>query len=208
MKQRNLKLVSWLLFAVVVALAFVVWAQQRLDGKPLSLYDYFPLLGLTAFSVMWTHYIVGGLRRYVGLSVRENKDYFKYTSIFVLVCILLHPSLLILQLNKDGFGLPPGSYLQVYPGLAMKIALMAGTVSLLTFLAFEFKGKFGKKPWWKVVDFAQLLAMIFILYHGFALGRELSVGWFRIIWVFYGVSFIAVGSYNYWYDIRVVKKES
>lgn len=199
----KLKFVSWLLVVFVVVLAVVVWAGERLGGGKLTTYDVFPLLGLCAFSIMWTHYIAGSVRRHLKVEIKENKTYLKITSQIVLALILLHPGLLIIQLNKDGFGLPPNSYIEVYSGAGMKLALLFGTISLIIFLTYELRKMFYKKTWWRFVNWAQILAMFLIFYHGLTLGRELSVEWFKIVWYFYGLSLVAAIFYNSWYDKRV-----
>lgn len=186
-------------------LAVVVWAGERLDGGALTAYDWFPLLGLLAFSLMWTHYIVGAIRRKLGLEKSANKLYTRLTGVVVLALILLHPGLLIFQLNRDGFGLPPSSYVQVYAEPMMRGAIMLGTIALLIFLAFECKKWWGEKSWWRFVEYAQLLAMGLIFYHGLTLGRELSVGWYQAVWYLYGISLFAAVVYNYWYDSRQQK---
>lgn len=201
-KENIVKSCSWILAGVVLLLALTVWAGERLDGGRLTAYEVFPLLGLGAFSIMWTHYVLGVVRRKLGVEGRANKTYFKISSTVVLTLILLHPGLLIFQLNRDGFGLPPQSYLQVYGEPAMKGAIMLGTISLLIFLAFELHRKFRKKSWWKYIDYAQIVAMFLIFYHGLTLGRELSVGWYKAVWYGYGLSLLAATLYNYWYDRR------
>lgn len=198
--KKTLQLLSWILALGVTLLAFIVWASQRFDRGGLTIYDYFPLLGLLAFSLMWTHYIVGSARRYLGLDTKQNKTYFKFTSIVVLFLILLHPGILIAGLYKDGFGLPPSSYLTVYSEPAMKTAIMLGSISLIIFLAFEARSKYGQRLWWKYIDYMQILAMILIFYHGLTLGRELSVEWYKGVWYFYGISFILAVIFNAWYD--------
>lgn len=202
-----LKTCSWLLAIVVTGFACVVWAGERLSGNSLSLYDLFPLLGLLAFSLMWTHYILGSLRRCLKLSAHENKLYMKLTNIAVLMLIVLHPGLLILQLYKDGLGLPPNSYLQVYTGPVVRGALVLGTIALIIFILFESKKWLQKTKWWKFVEYAQILAMIFIFYHGLTLGRELSVEWYRVTWWCYGASFLGALIYNYRYDIRIKERD-
>jgi len=205
-KAKQLQIISWGLVVVVVAMAVAVWWSERMNGGKLTVYSFFPLLGIAAFSIMWTHYISGSVRRKLGIEAKENKMYLTYSSLVVLALILLHPGLLIYQLNRDGFGLPPKSYLTVYAEPAMKIAIGFGTISLLIFLAFEFKKKFEKKSWWKFVEYAQLVAMGLIFYHGLTLGRELSVPWYRAVWFFYGISFVAAVIYNYWYDSSIKKR--
>lgn len=191
---------------MVVVLGAVVWAGERLGSGGLTSYDLFPLLGLVAFSLMWTHYIVGALRRNLNVEIKENRNYFKITGLVVLFMILLHPAILIASLYKDGFGLPPGSYLAVYSEPVMKGAIMLGTMSLLLFLAFEFQGKYKNKAWWKYVDYLQILAMFLIFYHGLTLGRELTVGWYKAVWYFYGLSLISAIIFNTWYDRRTKRR--
>lgn len=129
-KERLVRISSWVLGGTTVVLAFVVWAQQRLGGGALSAYDYFPLFGLVAFSLMWTHYIVGSIRRLTEVDKKVNTLYMKATSYLVLVLILLHPAILILKLNLDGFGFPPESYAARYGGEGMKLAILIGTIGL------------------------------------------------------------------------------
>lgn len=204
-KINIVKICSWLLAALVLTLAVIVWASERLTGGTVTTYAIFPLLGLAAFSLMWTHYISGTIRRSLHVASVENKTFHEITGMAVLLFIILHPALLIIQLNKDGFGLPPESYLTVYSEPAMRFALLLGTISFCIFLLFEFKRKFSKKSWWRFIEYAQLLAMIFIFYHGLTLGRELSVTWYRSVWYLYGATFLMTVIYNYWYDRRVTK---
>ncbi len=206
-KEQQVRFFSWFLFCVVLLSAVVVWAGERLGGQSLTLYSIFPLLGLGAFSIMWTHYILGSVRRKLGVKARVNKTYFKYSSWLVLALILLHPGLLIVQLNRDGLGLPPNSYLQVYSEPAMKGAIMLGTIALIIFLAYEFRKKFHKKSWWKFINWAQIVAMYLIFYHGLTLGRELNVGWYKNVWYFYGISLLAAVLYNSWYDRTIKHKK-
>lgn len=198
-KKNILKMCSWVLAGLVMLLAVLVWAGERFGGPRLSVYDWFPLLGLLAFSLMWTHYILGSLRRYLNLGKDDNKLYMKTTGIFVLILILLHPGLLNFQLVSDGLGLPPGSYQATYPQ-TVQGAITLGTIGLLIFLVFELKKWFGKKTWWRFVEYGQIIAMVLIFYHGLTLGRELTVPWYRMIWIFYGVSFLLSIGYNYWQD--------
>jgi hypothetical protein len=201
-KKRVLKMCSWILAALVSACALVAWSSERLTGRPLSVYDFFPLLGLLAFSLMWTHYIVGSMRRYFSLDASVNRRYMKLTSIAVLVLMLLHPGLLNFQLNRDGFGSPPDSYAAVYATEVLWVITL-GLIGLVIFLLFELKRWLGNKPWWRIVEYLQVVAMGFIFYHGLTLGRELSDGWYRVLWYVYGIILVASVVYNYWYDVRI-----
>jgi hypothetical protein len=182
--------IAWAISVIAVGLSVIVWLQTfDWEIPEFSPYVFFPLSGLIAFSLMWSHYIASVIRQIAGLEKSTLRSYFEITSLIVLAAIFLHPGLLIWQLWRDGEGLPPGSvYDFVAPGLAWVTTL--GMVSLLLFLAYEFRRLFDKKPWWKYVGYATDTAMLFIFYHGLRLGSQLTVGWFRYVWIFYGVTLV------------------
>jgi hypothetical protein len=193
---KRLQVTSWLLGLIVTLAVFTVWSQVRLTGQVLTAYDLFPLLGLVAFSLMWTHYVTDALRRYLKQDRSVLEQYFKISSGVVLVLILLHPGIFLVKLWLDGLGLPPFSYFQVYGGIMQRAALVLGTLSLLVFLTYELYRWFRQAPWWKYVGYANILAMGAIFYHGLTLGDELSLTWFRVVWFFYGVTFVCAVIYN------------
>jgi len=191
----------WSLTTAVAALAIFSWGQS-LDWQfsTLSIYTLFPVLGLSAFSIMWSHYMVGFLRRTV-LHGAPLRRFFNWTGYVVLVLILLHPGLLIYQRFHDGFGLPPGSY-ESYVAPSMAWITLLGSVSLFVFLSFELKRWFDKRRWWKYVLYLNDLAMLAIFYHGLKLGSQTHLTWFRYIWWFYGISLIAALIHKYVLQIQ------
>lgn len=192
--SKPMVVTAWLLsFAVSVA-AFVVWLQAFNGQISLNNFSLFPFFGLLAFSLMWVHYIVGALRRYFAVNKVHLKAYYKITSVIVLLAILLHPGLFIYQLWSNGYGFPPESY-KNYVAASALWAVMLGTIALIIFLLFETKKFFGKKPWWKLVELAQILAMILIYIHALKLGGEIQTEWFKVVWVFYGLSFLSASAY-------------
>ena len=193
---KKLQLFSWALGIAVVVLALIAWAQVRLTGRPLTPYDFFPVLGLSAFGLMWTHYVVGSARRLTGAPAEALRQYLAVTRAIVFVLILLHPGIFLVSLWIDGFGLPPFSYWELYTDLAARTALLLGSISLVIFLAFELRRKFQLTPWWKYVEYANIAAMFAILYHGLTLGAELGLFWFRTIWFVYALTLVAAVAYN------------
>jgi hypothetical protein len=181
---------GWLASAVTVALAVYVWAHP-LAGQwsHLSTYAIFPVLGLVAFSLMWVHYLVGAARFGFGLDKAPFQTYFDVTGAVVLGAILLHPGLLIWQLWRDGQGLPPGSY-KHYVGASLVWAVLLGSICLGVFLLFELRRWFGQAKWWWVVNVATDLAMLGIFLHALTLGQSLKTGWYRQLWLFYGVTLV------------------
>ena len=208
MNRSTLYLATGVLTTLILAVAFLAWFQG-LHGE-MNKYTLFPLLGLTAFSLMWMHYISGSLKRYLGLASDEKllSRYFKITSIVVLALILLHPGLLYIGLFQDGYGVPPISAWEAYSTTGARIGLLLGSVSLTAFLLFELGRWFRRKKWWKYIEYASVGAMIFIFVHALILGGELLPGWFRFVWVLIGWVLVMSIVYNYWYDRkRKVKGE-
>lgn len=194
-KTQWLQIISWGLAALTSILAITIWGQlKNWNFTGLSAYDLFPLLGLIAFGLMWGHYVVAVVRLQLDLPASISSHYFEFTSLVVLVCILLHPGLLIAQLWSDGFGLPPNSYLEHYVAPGLKWAALLGSLSLIVFLLFELRHWFSKKSWWKYVGHLNDIAMIAILIHGFRLGTHLQSGWFRTVWLLYALTlFVCLG---------------
>jgi hypothetical protein len=190
-KERKLVIGAWGLSAAVAALALISWGQSmEWEFKKISTYDFFPLLGLLAFSLMWSHYIMSATRLHLRIDRKVLRQYFEWTSWAVLVLIIFHPGLLIWQLWRDGFGLPPTSYLENYVSQGLRWAAVLGSISLFIFLAYELRRFYGKRPWWRFVQYASDAAIIAIFFHGLLLGNETDEGWYRILWYFYGVTLI------------------
>src|SRR6185503_11558571 len=79
------------LAGVASGLAFWVWGSSLgWDFSHLSVYVLFPLLGLLAFSIMWSHYMVGALKNNL-LRGTDLTHFFRYSEYVVLAAILLHP---------------------------------------------------------------------------------------------------------------------
>lgn len=189
--KKHISAFSWALCALVFLIGFIAWGQGfDWQFSELSAYDLFPLFGILAFSLMWTHYIVSAKSLYLKVPGSVTKDYFKYTSLAVLASILLHPGILIWRLWHDGFGMPPNSYLSNYVAVGSRWAALLGTFAWFIFLSYEFHRKFSKRSWWKYVSYGSDVAMIFIFFHALELGPELQGGWFKIVWFFYGASYL------------------
>jgi hypothetical protein len=192
-RDKILPIGAWSLAAAVCTLAIIAWGRDAgWHVLPFNSYLWFPLLGLLAFSLMWTHYLTAAARDLTHTDPAVLRPYYRYTGYVVLALICLHPGLLIYQRYVDGAGLPPGSYESyVAPGLGWITIL--GTASLLVFLAFELHRWLGQKPWWHYVRNASDLAMLAIVYHSLRLGQNLTGGgWFRYVWWFYAAALLAV----------------
>lgn len=194
--SSSLPYLPWLLSASVSLLAVYVWGHSfGWHFRQLNAYQFFPVLGLLGFSIMWSHYITGAFKGTLLKGV-DLRNYFRFTSYAVLAAIVLHPGILIYQRFHDGYGLPPHSY-ESYVAPGRGWVTLLGSVSLLAFLAFEFHRLYEHKSWWKYVVSAGDAAMLAIFYHGLRLGSQLQSGWFRSVWWLYGLSLIVVISHKY-----------
>ncbi|OGL35085.1 hypothetical protein A3F65_01970 [Candidatus Saccharibacteria bacterium RIFCSPHIGHO2_12_FULL_47_16b] len=185
--RENISVYAWSLSLLVAVLAFIAWGQGlHWHFSNLSSYRLFPLFGLLAFSLMWSIYIVGRARHYLKPPAKKLSNYYKYLSVTVLVLILAHPGLLVWQLWRDGFGLPPTSY-KNYVGPAAVWAVIVSSIAWFIFLAYELRRIYRDRPWWKYMEIAGDLAIVGIFLHSLRLGTNLQAGWFRIVWITYGL---------------------
>ena len=193
--QRLLVWGSWLLSIVVIVLAVVAWGQLYRWHVSFSPIVLFPVLGLSAYSLMWVHYIAGAIRRVLGVEKSVLKHFYTYTSYVVLALLVLHPLLLIVRLWQKGFGPPPESYLK-YVGSSLQLYAVFGTVALIAFLAYELHRFYESAHWWRWVTFAGDAAMLLIFIHGLKLGSNTQMGWYRYVWIFYGVTLVVAIIYT------------
>ncbi len=202
--RNNVNLVEWTLGALALLLPTIAWLSRN-DLSDLTLYDIFPPLGIIAFGLMWTHFVMGSLRRYAGIEKRKQSLFMPLSMGLVLELIILHPGLLWIALYMDGYGLPPQSHVQAYSTQVGFVAL--GTIALLIFLSYELKRFFGDKKWWKYIEKLQIVGMIAIFIHALGLGDELKIDWFFIVWVLYGVTLAFSFVYSLMFDNRQKEKK-
>lgn len=206
MKPRQLQVSAWGISLVTAILAFVAWGRGfswqfgRLDG-----FGIFPLFGLLAFSLMWSHYIAAALRLYFKLDKVVLRGYFEITSAVVLLAILIHPSLLAYELWRSGLGLPPESELH-YLSPKLTIYILIAMLAWLVFLSYEFRRFFGQKSWWKYVQYGSDIAIWAIYIHALKVGTQVQVGWFHALWIFYGLTLAGALGYIYYYKYQQAKQ--
>ncbi len=200
-KVQRLATVEWLTGVIVVLVVLVAWVQGRdaLAGN-LTIFEIFPVFGLLAFVLMWTHFTLGSVQRLMGIEQKAHSAYWKASSGLVLFLLIAHPVLVNFGLFRDGLGLPPASYQTAYGSEWLFVLL--GSAALTVFLAFEFHRWFSDRSWWRYVDGVQVFAMAAIFVHALMLGQELTISWFRVVWWLLGISLIASVVYNRVYDAK------
>lgn len=191
LRSANIALHASLFTALVCVVACIGWGSMNAwQFSGLTLYTVFPLLGLIAFSILWSQYVVLTVTRYFKIKGSKLSAYFTVTGWIFLVAIFLHPGFLIWQLWRDGFGLPPESYLKHYVAPGLEWAALLGSISFLIFLSFELRRWYGDRQWWRYIVYATDAAALAIFVHSFKLGSTLQQGWFYYVWIFYGITLI------------------
>ncbi len=157
----------------------------------LLMLNIFPVFGLTAFTILWLHSMCGvfepWLRKYI------NFDRFVHdTSLVVLVCIILHPLLLLVTMGFSFYKIN-----DIYSALYVRL----GVIGWLLLITYDIgkalkKYDFFVKNWNKILIISTI-GFLLTFFHSLALGHELESGALRIIWIFYGVTAILGTIYTY-----------
>lgn len=194
MKQSRFNYLMWTLVTLAIILPVIVWGEPKgWNFDSLTLYQWFPLFGIVAWTLMVTHYIAGAIRL-KNPRLEKPRYYSGITASVVLGCLLLHPGLLAYAQWKNDKGLPPASY-YTYAGPALKLAVVLGLIALLIFLSFEFFKRAKHWPviksYWWLISLTQSLAMTLIFVHGLRLGSQLESGWFVVLWYICGLALLS-----------------
>lgn len=72
-----------------------------------------------------------------------------------------------------------------------------GSINLLTLLAYELHRFYTSRSWWKYVIAAGDAAMLGAFLHGIRLGSLLHDGWYRNVWLFYGLTLLITIAHKY-----------
>lgn len=187
MNNKKLSTITATLNIAVILLSFFAWVSY---GHSLTAISIASLLAISAFSLMWVHYVSDFIKQ-TWFPDQSTGWQYRATHWFVLVAILLHPFLINFYLVSEGYGFPPASYAQ-YLGMFSALFVPLGFIALVLFLLYEFKKWFERKDLGYVVDHASILAMFLVLIHGFQLGLITSVTWFYWVWWVFLVTFTAM----------------
>lgn len=177
-----------------LAVLFPLWIRIKtlsfgLDSTLLP--NIFPLFGITAFTLLWLHSLSGvfesWLRKYINFDI-----FIQLTSTIILVCIILHPLLLLMLFHfsiSDLFL----SYDNFY--------LWLGIIGLLLLLTYDI-GKALKKyqffvTHWNKILIISNIGFLLTFFHSLNLGTDLQSGGLRMIWIFYGITGMISIIYTY-----------
>ena len=175
---------AWILFGTVSTVSIALWLMT-LSGSVSSMYQFFPILGVLAWTTMWVHYVASS----IGKSV-NSKRFATWTGHIVLLFIVIHPSIFLVQRFLDTGLLPPESYVS-YVGPYRAWAVVIAIAALVTFLLYDvlkhFRGKLIARGIWPYVGLLQACAMAAIFIHGLTLGASMNSSYFMLWWISLGV---------------------
>lgn len=177
----------------VVFYPIIVWYRNTgLELGSLTAINVFPVLGLTAFSLMWLH-IVGGvfgntLERYVNF-----RKFVSTTSLIVLVLLVFHPLLFLVNLTKRQII----NLLTVGRSIYIWFAITAWIVFIGYDIAKLFKDHKFLTKHWEIIKLISTLPFFLVFFHSLKLGSDLQKGTLRYLWIFYGITATFATLYTY-----------
>jgi hypothetical protein len=177
------------IFLLILSIPIYIWGQSfGWDFSVLSLFLLFPILGMLAFSVMWTQTAVGCFSNY--FSKYFNLDIFYAKSgLAVLILFLSHPAIAIIALLNTTGSANPFQLVSDSQGIFLILAM----ISFIIFLSFELTLRWKTntlakiKPW---IENASYIGIILVWVHSLNIGSHTGSGWFHYLWLFYGISAI------------------
>lgn len=191
--SKRSQYLPWLLCVAVIAVPFFGWLELYQWQPVFNVRSIFPLLGLWAWSVMWTHYVLGALRIRYPEKLTKDTVYGRVSAWLVLILLLLHPGLLgYNQYQQLGLIGIDGFY--AYVGVSSEVFITYGSIALLMFLGFEIFMRIKRythiDKYWGLVSVSQMIAMSLIFVHGLGVGHILQIPWLRGYWVLLGLLLI------------------
>lgn len=177
---------NWILLGVVYAISISLW-MASISGSIDSMYQFFPILGILAWTTMWVQYVVATAMRFGATS---SSRFTKWTGRIVLLLIIMHPSIFLVQRFIDTGLLPPASYIS-YVGSLRAWAISIAVAALATFLLYgilkQFRRKLITRGVWAYISLLQAVAMIAIFTHALAVGTSTSFDYFAVWWWLLGI---------------------
>ena len=193
-----------LLFWLIVFLPIYFWGDSfSWDFSRLNLYLLFPLLGMLAFSIMWTQVVVGTFRD----KFSDVGEFFSKTGVAVFLLFFFHPVLAAVAQFKSA-GLLPLQSLFDLVGPAQRKFLILGMVAFTIFVLYEVVLRVAALKRVhrlnKFFEVASEFGVILVFIHSINLGSHLQVGLLKYVWWFYGITAILMIGWKY--GKKVVKK--
>jgi len=196
MNKKAKSIFFYFVVAASVIYPALYWYQNvnSFSFGKVFLFDLFPVLGLLAFSIMWTHVVAGAFVEKIE-KFFNYKKYLTWSSAVVFVLIILHPLLALVALVLNG-----GSAKDIF-SYGKPIYLWLAIIAFPVLVAYDVAKKFRYKKFlndhWQKVRLVSTLAFFLTFFHSLGIGRDLQSGDLRTVWIFYGASAALAAIYTY-----------
>lgn len=189
--KHNLKKYTLTILAYLAVL-YPLWVSAGGMGWSFSsgvIMNFFPLFGIAAFTIMWLHVVSEPFQAWLG-QYFDREKFVDRTSYLVLVCIIMHPLLVLISIKFNVMMLLQG-------GIYIWLAIL-GFFLLIIFDIGKFlqKKEFFFRHWNKIL-FLSTIGFLLIFFHSLGIGSNLQSGFLRKLWIFYGVTGIIATIYTY-----------
>lgn len=211
---RFLKLFLPLIFLIVFLIpgyTFFVINQNSTqvlfqDSVDLSvrLLTLFRLFGLYAFTLVWGQIILGPfLRPLMGLYGARILQLHQIEGLLALILATLHPLLFYLGYLFSSPAIPPIQALQNYLGPDLLFFGYLGVSAYLLLLATVLSASLRNHPFfikkWPYIHLLNYAVFVLVFVHSFKIGTEVRLDPLRILYLFYGITFVAAVIYKIGY---------
>src|SRR3989344_3092533 len=150
----------------------------------------FPLLGITAFFFLWIHSMMGVFEPWLRQRIAFD-DFVHWTSLVILLCIILHPLLFLILIKFNLALLFSGNPTGVILGIAAFLLLITYDIGKML-KKHEF---FARN--WNTILVVSTVGFILSFFHSLMLGEHLQFGPLRALWIFFGTTAILATIYTY-----------
>jgi hypothetical protein len=159
------------------------------------LLEIFPIFGLIAFVLLWTHTILGVFEPWLHTRWPRLFDgYVHWSAVTILVCIILHPLLLLIALNFS---------------LADVLAInspyvLFGVIGWCLLIIYDITKPFRRYNFiarnWTNILIISNIGFVFTFFHSLHVSGDFDIGFMHWLWIFLGVT--AIASLIWTYGIR------
>lgn len=173
----------WIFFDARGGLGFV----NGLDFQNASL-ALFPVVGLTAFTLLWMQLMVGSLMPWLKKLFRGIERFHRTQGVFVFLFALGHPGFLVVGIGIQAYLSRSFVSSTLVPYLLLgQIAIILLSLSVLAALMRKVA---WVKRWWRLIHLLNYVTFIFVWLHSWNLGSDIRGSVLEYIWIAYGLTFV------------------
>ncbi|MFA6042186.1 MAG: ferric reductase-like transmembrane domain-containing protein [Patescibacteria group bacterium] len=191
--KKALRVVTMLVWlAIAIAPAYVFFQERDglvfLEGLTFTdaCRELFPLVGLYAFTLVWTQVLLGSMMskwtKWVGLGFAQHR----VVGPTVLLFALIHPVLLLVGVGWTDY--LNRSYVEPTQQVFIYFGLTALLLVLLTALSALLRTRPWVQRWWRKVHVFNYIVFASAWIHSWNLGTDIQSTGLRFLWIGFGIT--------------------